>query len=263
MIISHKHKYVFVGLPLAASTAISKELCENYEGKPILSKHSLYQDFLKVATKEEQTFKVLACVRSPLDISVSYYTKMIKDVSGNFSNEKLLRKNGGNLKLRDYKLAQYFRESGADYTTFLKKYYQFPFDNWFSITKPFCDFILRFDHLQDDFQTALKHCGIEPKRPLPVVNKTTEKASYLSYYTAENNAVGLAIFGPYLKEHQMAFPKQWKKTKVPLGYRLAYRIMRQVRKLFWKYDSHRDTNAQKVYKELLQQHQQPYLKKER
>ena len=65
-----------------------------YEGKPILSKHSIYQDFLKVATKEEKAYKVLACSRNPLDISVSYYTKMIKDASGNFSNEKLLRKNG-------------------------------------------------------------------------------------------------------------------------------------------------------------------------
>ena len=53
MIISHKYKYLFIGLPLAASTAISKELCEQYEGVPILSKHSIYQDFLKTATEEE------------------------------------------------------------------------------------------------------------------------------------------------------------------------------------------------------------------
>ena len=54
MIISHKYKYVFVGLPLAASTAISKELCEQYDGKAILAKHSIYQDFLKIATEEEK-----------------------------------------------------------------------------------------------------------------------------------------------------------------------------------------------------------------
>ena len=97
MIISHKHQYVFVGLPLAASTAISKELCEQYEGKPILAKHSIYQDFLKIATEQEKNYKVIACSRNPMDISVSYYTKMINDTNGNFSNEKLLRKNGGHL----------------------------------------------------------------------------------------------------------------------------------------------------------------------
>jgi len=66
VIISHKYKYVFIGLPLAASTAISKELCEKYDGKPILSKHSIYQDFLKIATKEEKGYKVIACARNPL-----------------------------------------------------------------------------------------------------------------------------------------------------------------------------------------------------
>ena len=79
MIISHQHKYIFIGLPLAASTAISKELCEKYGGKPILAKHSIYQDFLKVATKEEKSYKVLACSRNPLDISVSQYSKMMSN----------------------------------------------------------------------------------------------------------------------------------------------------------------------------------------
>ena len=117
MIISHKYKYVFIGLPLAASTAISKELCEKYDGKPILSKHSIYQDFLKIATKEEKEYKVIACARNPLDISVSYYTKMINDSSGNFTDEKLLRKNGGHLKMRDY-IFKYLRKNNCSYNEF-------------------------------------------------------------------------------------------------------------------------------------------------
>ena len=92
MIISDKYKYVFIGLPLAASTAISKELCEMYSGRPILSKHSIYQDFLKVATVEQKRYKVLACARNPLDIGVSQYTQNDEYANGNYSNEQLLRK---------------------------------------------------------------------------------------------------------------------------------------------------------------------------
>ena len=33
MIISHKHKYIFIGLPFSGSSAISKELIEEYEGE--------------------------------------------------------------------------------------------------------------------------------------------------------------------------------------------------------------------------------------
>ena len=54
MIISHKYKFLFIGLPFSASSAISKELHLQYEGEPFLRKHSLYHEFKKVATKEEQ-----------------------------------------------------------------------------------------------------------------------------------------------------------------------------------------------------------------
>ena len=49
MIISHKYKFLFIGLPFSASSAITKELHKEYEGKPCLRKHSLYHEFLKVA----------------------------------------------------------------------------------------------------------------------------------------------------------------------------------------------------------------------
>ena len=100
---------------------------------------------------------------------------MINDSSGNFSNEKLLRKNGGHLKMRDYKLSKYLRDNNSSYGDFLSRYYRFSFDNWLSITAPYCSFIIRFENLQEDFEKALKHCDISPKRKLPIVNKTKKK----------------------------------------------------------------------------------------
>ena len=54
MIISHKHKYVFIELPMTGSTAINNELRENYDGIYVLKKHSSYRDFLKDATEAEK-----------------------------------------------------------------------------------------------------------------------------------------------------------------------------------------------------------------
>ena len=255
MIISHKYKYVFVGLPLAASTAISKELCEEYDGKPILAKHSIYQDFLKIATQEEKKYKVIACARNPLDISVSYYTKMIKDSSGNFSNKKLLRKNGGHLKMRDYKLSKYLRENNSSYEDFLRLYYQVPFDNWLSITAPYCSFIIRFEKLQEDFERALKHCNISPKRKLPIINKTKDKTTFESYYNEKNSELSFSIFAPYMLKHDMALLEIWKDKKVSLFSRLLFRLFGFMRKIYWVKKSYRNTNAQKVYKKLIEKHQ--------
>ena len=53
MIISHKYKFLFIGLPFSASSAISKDLHLKYGGEPRLSKHSLYREFKKTANKEE------------------------------------------------------------------------------------------------------------------------------------------------------------------------------------------------------------------
>lgn len=254
MIISHKHQYVFVGLPLAASTAISKELCEQYEGKPILAKHSIYQDFLKIATEQEKNYKVIACSRNPMDVSVSYYTKMINDTNGNFSNEKLLRKNGGHLKMRDYKLSKYLIENNSSYTDFLERYYQIPFDNWLSITAPHCDFIIRFEHLQADFEKALKHCGISPKRPLPSVNKTAKKKSFEDFYNKENRTLSLSIFGPYMLKHKMDFPKTWRGLKISWYSQFLFHVAGYARAFYWKNKSYRNTKPQKVYKELIEKH---------
>ncbi len=41
MIISHKYKFLFIGLPFSASSAISKELYLEYDGEAYLRKHSL------------------------------------------------------------------------------------------------------------------------------------------------------------------------------------------------------------------------------
>ena len=250
MIISHKHKYVFVGLPLAASTAISKKLCQMYDGKPILAKHAIYQDFLKVATKEEKMYKVIACSRNPLDISVSQYTKMMNNANGNYSNESLLRKNGGHLKQSEFELAKQFWQKKGTYDQFLNEFYKIPFDNFLSVTASYCHYIMRFDHLQEDFEKALISCDIEPQRTLPVVNKTDKKGSFEDFFNPNNEKRALQVFGPYMLKHNIPFPSTWKQLKVSVWSKLTFSVMARIRKFYWLNKSYRDTNPQKVYKEL-------------
>ena len=86
MIISHKYKFLFIGLPFSASSAISKELHLQYDGEPYLRKHSLYHEFEKVATKREKEYFVFAVLRNPMQIAVTVYEKMRANAKGNFTN---------------------------------------------------------------------------------------------------------------------------------------------------------------------------------
>ncbi|MBA3404443.1 MAG: hypothetical protein H0U13_07160, partial [Gemmatimonadaceae bacterium] len=67
MIISDRHRYLFVELPRTGSTAIHRELCAMYDGEPILQKHATYGDFLKIATDDQRRYFVFSTVRNPLD----------------------------------------------------------------------------------------------------------------------------------------------------------------------------------------------------
>ena len=95
MIISHKHKFLFIGLPFSASSAISKELYLRYEGKPFLAKHSIYYEFKKIATKEEKDYFVFAVLRNPMEIATTVYEKMKSNEKGNFTNPQHFLKTGG------------------------------------------------------------------------------------------------------------------------------------------------------------------------
>ena len=46
------------------------------KGKPLLRKHSLYHDFLKVSSKEERKYFVFNVLRNPMEI-VTVYEKMM------------------------------------------------------------------------------------------------------------------------------------------------------------------------------------------
>ena len=76
MIISHKYKYLFVELPLTASTAVSKELRENYDGESILYKHATYHEFLKIASPEEKKYFVFSGMCNPLDMELHLSGRM-------------------------------------------------------------------------------------------------------------------------------------------------------------------------------------------
>ncbi len=236
MIISHRYKYLFVQLPRTGSTAIAKELRSCYEGEPILKKHSTYEDFLRVASKEEKKYFTFSCIRNPLDDAVSHYFKCKTDHKGNFTNPVRTRKRKGLANKLDAEIYLYLKETGADFPTFFAKYYRLPFTSWASLSHREFDFILRFENLSADFATVLKRIGIEPKRPLPVINRTADRdRSFVRYYSPEIIPRAVQVFGPYMQEWGYEFPPEWGEVKVPRWAQLEYRALTSVRSVYWKY----------------------------
>jgi hypothetical protein len=241
MIISHKHKYVFVELPQTASSAIAKELKASYDGEEILFKHALYRtDFKKQATEEELSYKVISGLRNPMDICVSNYFKFKTDHENRYSQPRLMKH--GLLRryiMRWWNVRQYKNIMGKNesFEEFFMRAYSIPYASWSILEHDNFDYIIRFESLQSDFDKALEILGVEKVRDIPVANKTAEKTKVFWDYYESDKAKRRAkfIFGPYLKRWNYDFPESWNNIKVPWYSFAMYNFFNVLRKIFWIY----------------------------
>jgi len=236
MIISHKYKFLFIGLPFSASSAITKELYEKYDGEPYLRKHSLYYEFKKVATKKEKDYFVFAVLRNPMEIAITIYSKMKANAKGNFTNPSLYKENGGHITKNQRIRFNFILKKNATFQEYFLKFYSKPYDNLASITLDNCDFIIKYKSITKDYVLALEKAGINNPSPLPVANKTIGKEKELSFYfTDEIRERAISVFGPFMQKYGYKFPDNWGKVKVSKIKIAQFRVMSIFRKLNEQY----------------------------
>lgn len=240
MIISHKHRYLFVEFPYTASTAIHNELCELYDGAPILWKHAKYHNFLSAASREERQYFVFSGIRNPLDAVVSTYVKLKTNHKGKYTDPERRRARGGFVTERMLKRYRFMQCDNTDFAAYVKRFFRIPYDNWSSLAHHRFDFVVRFENLQDDFAEALDSIGIEQVRPLPVINRTSDKeGDFWSYYDApEIRKHAIKVFGPFMRRWGYRFPSDWGDSSVPLLSELEFRVLGIIRRMYWRYILH-------------------------
>lgn len=237
MIISDRYRYLFVELPHTASTAISSELCELYAGRKILSKHARYHEFLRVADERQKNYFIFSGIRNPLDEVVTIYCRYRTNHLGRYTDSKKWECNGGSVSARSLEMFEFASRNGVDFPAFLKHFYRKPYANWASLAHRKFDFVIRFERLQQDFEKALAELGIDQIRPLPVVNKTSRRQSFESYYSDDVIDHAIRVFGPFMKEWGYAFPAHWKQRRIPWTSRLWFQILKPPRNLYWRWES--------------------------
>ena len=236
MIISHKYKFLFIGLPFSASSAISKELHLNYNGEPFLRKHSMYYEFKNLATQDELNYFVFAVLRNPMEIAVTVYEKMKANAKGNFTNPELFSENGGYITKKQRNKFNFIKDNNSTFQEYFIKFHQKPYDNLSSLTIKNCDFVIKHETIAKDYKLALRKAGVSNPKPLPVANKTVgKKNDLLEYYTNDIKEISIAVFGPFLEKYNYSFPKEWGEVKIPLKSKLEFLILGFLRKLNQKY----------------------------
>ncbi|NND95681.1 MAG: hypothetical protein HKN45_12535 [Flavobacteriales bacterium] len=240
MIISRKYRYLFIELPLTASTAIAKELVENYAGEPILYKHANYRTFLKQASDEEKAYFTFIGVRNPMDQAVSHYYKYLNDHKGKYSKPQP-RKNGRVkywLNERGHrKRFKFIKDNKASFGDYFLEFYTRPYLDWSLLDESRMDGIIRFEHIQEDFTKVLTDIGVVQKRPLPQINKTKDKArTFIDHYDSEElQSRAIEIFGPYMEIWGYSFPSSWEVGEKAGRFKKRFERDLNLKKVYWSF----------------------------
>jgi len=194
-------------------------------GKMILQrKHTSIQDLLKhklISRKKLSSYLAFATIRNPFDSIASHFARLEGATWENFLKQpdnwvyqsgdayaKMLR--------RDIHLA---REQGFDAWLFktlgvksrikgwikliLKKGYP---PHWAPrVLKKGVAVVMRYEHLEKDFNSLLRQAGIEEWVVIPNINPTQAKRPYQGYYSPRSQALIEKLFANELAEYGYTF----------------------------------------------------------
>jgi hypothetical protein len=234
MIISHRHRYVFVEVPRTGSTAVSAELRENYEGLAILRKHATYRDFLRTASEEERGYFTFSAVRNPLDVAVTRYVRLKDDVQELYRDPRKVAVRNSLASRVERRIHAWVQRTDADFDSFLRRWYLVPYDTWTTLDQRRMNAVMRFESLPADFDATLRRIGITPIRELPVRNATPGKdRAWEAQYTPGARRRAIWIFGPYMEHWGYAFPESWGSVRIPWWSRVLYRLAHFFRSFYW------------------------------
>lgn len=227
---------MYVEVPRTGSSAISRELRLNYDGEPVLRKHATYRDFLRHASEEERGYFAFSGIRNPLDVAVTRYIHLRHDVRGHFSDPVEVGLRNSLSSRIERRIHTWAERTDAEFEAFLLRWYVLPYDTWTSLDHRRLNMVIRFESLAEDFAAALQRIGIEPVRPLPVVNATPGRdRDFTEYYTPRAIQRAVWVFGPYMEDWGYPFPESWGTVRVPRWSRVVQRIVRVPRSAYWNH----------------------------
>ena len=212
MIISHRHRYVFVEMPRTGSRAVADELEQYYDGHEILRKHARIRTSCGTRPATSGRFS-FSSVRNPLDVAVTRYAHLRANKDNRFTEARQISIRNSLASKVERRIHRWMVKHDADFEAFLLRWYLLPYDTWTSVDHRRLDLVMRTETLSDDFSRALERIGIEPNRRLPVVNATPgRETDFVSFYTPRAIKRAAWVFGPYMREWGYEFPSHGERS---------------------------------------------------
>ena len=83
---------------------------------------------------------------------------------GNFTNPNLFTENGGHINKKQRERFNFIPKKNASFQEYFKNSYNIPFDNYSSITLDNCDFIIRYENINEDYKNPITKAGVKKSK---------------------------------------------------------------------------------------------------
>jgi hypothetical protein len=230
MVVSDRHHYVFMEVPMTASWAIRLELCAHYGAHPILHKHASLAEFHR-RYPDKRDYMALATVRNPMDYAVSEYFKAITNHKGVYTSNRGLE--DLHLDYADRVRYEAIKREELSFSQYFCRFYRRIYSNQLDYNPEALDRVMRFENIQESFSAFLEGLGLEQVRTLPVVNETHgRRDDWGGYYDDKAARRATRVFGPFLERWSYTLPESWGKLYVSPYSRALFRISSSARRSY-------------------------------
>jgi hypothetical protein len=219
MIISWKHRYIFVAIHHTASTVIEEELCRYYEGVRARHKHSL-PIFLPASVRG---FKVVGGVRNPVSDVVAQYNKYATNHRGIYSAQISGEAKHQFMTQKARFMFQKIQDGEMSLEDFITKASRIPYVPRVELNRSVYSYIYKMENLRDEFSKIIAHCGLQQVRDLPAGNPT----SYIASMENADELLKSRLF------RAAAVRYGYLLDEVPLSEGLAYSAARTAKTNVW------------------------------
>jgi hypothetical protein len=236
-ILCPRYGLLFIQAPRTACTAIEKLLLDRFDGRPLPAENILdAKGFVRVQRKHctipqllaeglipadyKQRFTTVTAVRNPYDSLVSLYVKKRDGYQDRLSDPEswvhLVRGYVEDMEFcRNHSFEEWlFKRYSVSWITRLRGKGRRSLYGRYTegVTA-----VMRFERLQQDFETVMRSLGVDGDVTIPTVNPTRHRTAYQDYYTPKARALAEYVFKPDFERYGYTFAARDQGGLAPLS----------------------------------------------
>ena len=152
-------------------------------------------------------YKIISCLRNPMDRVLSLYLKLKRDHNNYFSKLEC-KERKTILEVRTLRRYRDIQNNDLSFEDYFLKYFRTTYVDWMYFDMSSCDEIIKFENLQEDFTKVVNKQNIDIDDSLAMKNKLKKINLISSNFTRQGFGKEPCSYLFYMKKTGYEFPEE-------------------------------------------------------